>query len=72
MCFPCFQLCLPEPGRELGLLSVVVVCVGQVTATFSLGGRDGVSLHADMGKGQGGTEKAPTEVALLQGNLSQP
>lgn len=75
MCFPCFQLCLLKPGHELVelvLLSVVVVCVGLVTVTFSLGGLDGVSLHTDMRKGQGGTEKAPAEVAVLQGNLSQP
>lgn len=72
MCFPCFQLCLPEPGHELVLLSAVVVCVGRATVTFSLGGLDGVSFLADVGKGQGGTRKAFAEVALLQGNPSQP
>ena len=57
--------------RASALVSVVV-CVRQVTVPFSLCGLDGVSPHADMGKGQGGTEKAPAEVALLPGNLSQP
>lgn len=53
MCFPCFPLCLSELGHELVLLSVVAVCVGQVTVTFSLGGLDGVSPHADVGEGTG-------------------
>lgn len=53
------------------LLSVVVVCVGWVAVTFSLDGLDGMFSHVNVGKGQGSTEKALAEVALLQRNLSQ-
>lgn len=39
---------------------------------FSLGGLNDMSPHADMGMGQGGTEKAFSAVGLQQGSLSQP
>jgi len=47
--FPVFS-CLREQGHELLLLSVVVVCLGQVTSTFGLGGLDGVTLMQMWGR----------------------